>query len=369
MESLARAAADVVQRTEPGVRDEALVDLGDALLDAGQREAAAKYFKWLAQRPPPTPVAFVRLGDLEADAGRWDGAAEFYTKAWEQDRTQALPLLLRGAALKHIGREKEGAELVTLAHMLPLADESARHGLMVELDRRQMADDCRRERDLLLRTSSFQSWHQSDALRRAGDEAYEKQDYLAAADLWDRAFLDNQSRSTRFARLWANFAMPALIHRSRGLGLMRAGNLAAAAREADLAMNYSPSDADSLIAFVNELDRLGKKPEADALYHKHSAPYRALCQAHPDSAQSHNQLAWAQAKCRRELDDALVHANRAVELDPKSTACIDTLAETHFQRGEVQKAIELMNRCIEMEPKDKHHQEQLERFTKALRGN
>jgi tetratricopeptide (TPR) repeat protein len=367
MEALARAAADLVRRTELSVRDEAVADVGDALVAAGHKEAAANYFRWLAQRPPPTPVALVRLGDLEAEAGNWDAAAAHYGKACELDHTDPLPLLLRGWALSRIGREKEGSELVERAHVLPLADEAARHALMVELERRQMRDDARRERELILRTAAFQSWHQSDALRRAGDEAYEKQDYLAAADLWDRAFLDNQSRSTRFARLWANFAMPALIHRSRALGLMRKGDFPAAGREAELSMHYSPSDADAVIAFVNELDRLGKKAEADELYRRHTAPYRALCEGHPNSGQAHNQLAWAQAKCRRDLDDALAHARRAVELEPTSTACLDTLAETHFQRGEVQEAVEVMNRCVELEPKDKRHQEQLERFNAALK--
>ena len=368
MEQLARSAADHVRRGRAAGADPGLADVGDTLLAAGHREAATNYFRWLSQRPPPPPVAFIRLGDLEADAQRWDTAAAAYGRAWELDRTQALPLLLRGAAIKRAGREKEGAAVVELAHLLPLADEAARHALMGELDRRQLRDDARRQRDVIVRTAAFQSWHQSDALRRAGDEAHEKQDYLAAADLWDRAFLDNQSRATRFAKLWANFAMPALIHRSRALGLMRAGDLAAAKSEADLAMRYSPSDADALIAFVNELDRLGKRAEADELYRRHAAPYRALCEAHPDSAQAHNQLAWAAAKCRRELDDALAHALRAVELDPASTACLDTLAETHFQRGEVQNAIEIMNRCVEMEPKEKRHQEQLARFNKALTG-
>ena len=367
MEALARAAAELVRKTELSAREGGLADIGDALLAAGYRDSAVNYFRWLSQRPPPPPVAFIRLADLESEAGRWDAAVALYARAWDLDRTQPLPLLLRGAALKHIGRDKEGAELVELAHLLPLADEGARHELMGDLERRQMKDDARRERDSILRTAAFQSWHQSDALRRAGDEAYEREDYLAAAGLWDRAFLDNQGRSTRFARLWANFAMPALIHRSRALGLMRAGEFAGAAREVDLAMLYSPSDADSVIAFVNELDRLGKKAEADDLYRRHSAPYRALCEAHPASAQAHNQLAWAQAKCRRDLDDALGHARRAVELDPKSTACLDTLAETHFQRGEVQQAIEVMNRCVELEPKDKRHQQQLERFNKAVR--
>jgi tetratricopeptide (TPR) repeat protein len=367
-ESLARLAADAARRAESARADAALADIGDTLIATGHKEVAANYFRWLAERPPPARIGLIRLGDLEAGDARWDAAASFYARAWEIDRTQPLPLLLRGKALEKIGRAEEGRGLVALAHLLPMADENVRHALMLELDRRGMADDARRERDLILRTAAFQSWHQSDALRRAGDEAYEKEDFLAAADLWDRAFLDNQSRSTRFARMWANFAMPALIHRARAQGLMRAGDLPAAMREADLALHYAPSDADSVIAFVSELDRLGKKADADAAYAKYVAPYRALCEAHPDSAQAHNQLAWAQAKCRRELDDALKHARRAVELEPKSTACLDTLAETHFQRGEHQQAIETMNRCVELEPADKRHQQQLERFNKALRG-
>jgi hypothetical protein len=366
-ETLAYAAADSARRAEGGTIDAALADIGDTLLAAGQKEAAFNYFRRLADRPKPSPVGFLRLGDLDAEAQRWDAAAAHYLRAWEVDRAQPLPLLLRGAALRHIGRAKEGDDLMALAHLLPLADDAARHALMVELERRQMRDEARRERDLLLRTASFQSWYQSDALRRAGDEAYEKEDFQAAAAMWDRAFLDNNSRSTGFARLWANFAMPALIHRARAQGMIRGGDVAGGLREGEVAMRYSPSDSDSVIAVVGELDKLGKKAEADGFYQKHSAPYRALCAAHPNSAQAHNQLAWTQAKCRRELDDALAHARRAVELDGKNTACIDTLAETYFQRGEVHAAIEQMNKCVELEPNEKRHQQQLERFNRGLK--
>lgn len=365
--SLARAAAEDLLRANSAARDEWLLPIGDTFVDAGRADAARSYFGWLAGRAP-VPGAFVRLGDLDAGAGQWESAAALYARAWDADRARPLPLLLRGAALAKLGRGKEAKELIDLAHLLPLADENARHALMVELVRRGMTDEARRERDALSRTAAFGSWQQGDAVRRAGDEAYEKGDYLTAAALWDRAFLDVQSTGTRFAEPWHNLAMPALVHRARALGLMRAGDLPAAFKEADLAMKYSPGDADAIIAVVNELDRLGRKPQAEGFYRKYTAPYRKLCETYPESGQAHNQLAWTQAKCNRELDDALRHATRAVELEPKNTASLDTLAETHFVRGEAQKAIEVMNRCVELEPKERRHQEQLARFSKALSG-
>ena len=370
-ESLARAAAEDAMRRPSGDRDAWLLEIGQTLLAAGQREAAKDFFRRLngaPAAPQPVPVAFVRLGDFEAEDGQWDAAATLYGRAWEMDRTRPLPLLLRGNALTRIGRVKEGRELIETAHLMPLADEAARHEVMVELDKRKLADEARRERDLIVRTAAFSSWYLGDALRRAGDEAYEKGEFASAAALWDRAFLDNQSKGTRFGDPWANFTMPSLVHRARALGLMRAGDFSAAVKEADLAMLYTPGDADALIAFVGELDKQGRKAEADDTYRRHTAPYRALCAAHPNSGQAHNQLAWAAAKSRRELDAALKHALRAVELDPEDAASLDTLAETHFQRGEYQKAIEAINRCIELEPKEKHHAEQLERFRKALAG-
>ena len=371
VESLARAAAEDVMKQPAGDRDAWLLDIGQTLVSAGQRDAARNFFKRLnaAPAPPnPVPIAFVRLGDFEAEDGHWADAAALYRSAWEMDRTRPLPLLLRGNALTHIGREKEGRELIELAHLMPLADEAARHELMAELSQRKLTTESNRERDLIVRTAAFSSWYLGDTLRRVGDEAYEKGEYATAAALWDRAFLDNQSKATRFAEPWANFAMPSLVHRARALGLMRSGDPGAARKEADLAMLYTPGDADALIAFVNELDKLGKKDEADDTYRRHAAPYKALCDAHPASGQAHNQLAWAAAKCRRELDEALKHARRAVELEPDNTASLDTLAETHYQRGEYEKAIETINKCMELEPKDPHHAAQLERFAKALAG-
>ena len=91
-----------------------------------------------------------------------------------------------------------------------------------------------------------------------------------------------------------------------------------------------------------------------------------MCEAYPKSGPLPNLYAGAAATCRRELDVALAHAKRAVELQPTNTASLDTLAEAHFQREEIADAISVMQRCAELEPADSRHKEQLERFRAAL---
>jgi hypothetical protein len=53
-------------------------------------------------------------------------------------------------------------------------------------------------------------------------------------------------------------------------------------------------------------------------------------------------------------------------LQPTSTANIDTLAETHFQRGDLPQAIVAMQKCAELEPGEPRHKEQLEKYRRAL---
>ncbi|MCS7049883.1 MAG: hypothetical protein NZ483_11405 [Verrucomicrobiae bacterium] len=82
----------------------------------------------------------------------------------------------------------------------------------------------------------------------------------------------------------------------------------------------------------------------------------------PDSAELHNNLAWLLAVSRVRLDEALHHAQRAVELEPRQPAYLDTLAEVHFQRGDRQKALELIARCIELDPESTYFRDQEQRF-------
>ena len=111
-----------------------------------------------------------------------------------------------------------------------------------------------------------------------------------------------------------------------------------------------------------ELERRGRKADADALYAQTVAPHDALCKDFPRGALVHNDRAWLSACCRRDLDAALAHARTATELEPHSASFRDTLAEVYFQRGDKAKAIELMQECRRQEPQRAYFAKQLHRF-------
>ncbi len=366
LEAICRRAEDAASHLRPGEREQWLDAIADTLSAAGHRDSSQRLLKEIAEAAPSVHV-LLRLGDSESDAGMWPQAASSYGQAWEMDRTRPLSLFLRGWALTKAGRENEGKPLMEMAHVISLGSDGPRHELHDALTKRGLDADAARERTLITRVGDFMTWERSDAMRQGGDDANGKEDYLTAADDWESAFLNNLSRNTGFLDPWANAMMPALIHKTRALGLIRTGKLEAGLHEADAAMADTPGDADAVIDVTNELQKSGHPKEADAFFGRYTGVYAKLIEEHPNSGALENELAWAQAKTGRNLAEAVKHAEHAVALEPENTASIDTLAEAYFQNGQIQKAIDAMAKCIELEPKDPHHRKQMDRFKAALK--
>lgn len=78
-----------------------------------------------------------------------------------------------------------------------------------------------------------------------------------------------------------------------------------------------------------------------------------------------NGLAWTTALAGVNLDQSLTAAMLAVEIEPRNPEILDTLAEVHFRRGEVDQAIAAGERALARDPESTYLQEQLARFRSA----
>ena len=115
---------------------------------------------------------------------------------------------------------------------------------------------------------------------------------------------------------------------------------------------------------VPDLDRAGRKKEADEIYGRVKAAYEGALKDFGSSPELRNSLAWTMANCNRDLDAAVTHAKKAVEVAPKTAGYIDTLAEVYFRKKDRAKALELMKQCLALEPTNPYYRKQLERFEK-----
>jgi tetratricopeptide (TPR) repeat protein len=143
---------------------------------------------------------------------------------------------------------------------------------------------------------------------------------------------------------------------------VQAGKLAEGLAEAAAAFEAMPAGLDLATLLVPVLEKAGHQKEADALFERCLAVQLKLCRDYPGYAGCHNSVAWLSAACRRNLDEALKHAQKAVELAPESPGHLDTLAEVYFQRGDREKAVELERKVLQMAPQRVYFRKQLQRL-------
>jgi tetratricopeptide (TPR) repeat protein len=305
----------------------------------------------------------LKLGDIFAEEKQWDRAARAYEDAWSKDHRNATALYLLGHAKLHAGKEAEGRRQMELASLLPLGDGMARYRLIEVLKRLKLADEAERQCTWLLGTCSFgETWAMGYAQEYLCNAASLRGDRLAEAAYWERRGLGLIQPNTFLLDNRGYIILPFQAHFARGRGLLGAGKAAEGLEQLRQAEAALPGSVELVLAAVPELEQAGRKADADALYQRAVASHEAICRDFPRSSVDHNDLAWMAASLGRDLDHALAHANRAVELKPDRAAYLDTLAEVHFRRGDRAQATRLMKRCLELDPKSDYFHKQLARF-------
>jgi tetratricopeptide (TPR) repeat protein len=151
-----------------------------------------------------------------------------------------------------------------------------------------------------------------------------------------------------------------LVYRARGL--LAAGKIDEAMAQARACLDVTPGLLELANGMIPDLDKLGRKKDADELFGRVWEAYRKVLADYPASPAARNALASLGAGCRRELDQSLAYAKEAVAADPKSATFRETLAEVHFRRGERTVALEIMTKLAEEFPRSRLYRRQLPRY-------
>lgn len=351
-------AAALIPNLVDGKQVEWLEGLAETCLAYGRRDLAMNFY---GQAGTISVTHALKLGDLLAEERQWGAAAEWYQRAWQFDRDQPLPLFLYAQALQRAGQHEVGTRLAELALLMPLANAETRHALASGLKERGYREVALQQFELLLRTGEPDDGRLVDAAKQIGNLTHAT-DQMRAADLWEMLVLCCIRPKWRFNEVQGYMELPLLVHKTRAAGLLKAGRAEEALREVWASQELAPATGELAQELVPLLEAADRSREAERLLEASSNRLRELTQDFPACATTHNHLAALLVRCGRNLDDALEHAQQAVELEPSTPPFHQTLAEIYYRRGDQDKAIACAERCVHLEPQNVEYQRQLERF-------
>jgi tetratricopeptide (TPR) repeat protein len=257
------------------------------------------------------------------------------------------------------------------------ADQARRHALMIPCNdlsnARQLRDLGMKSDEILLTEHIFRTCQPNlDRNRFSLNELNLAAEQLAslieenepgrAANLYRTAQYDLSS----FPRF---LATPILQMEAEQLCLTRQAIAAKDQAKADKhfrrAFDLRRTNIDAAIKMVPLAEKAFGKEFADQWYQLHLEQHQKHLEQWPGDAMFHNNMAWLMSCLKRDLDEALRHSEKAVELKKNESTYLDTLAEVEFARGNVDRAIEIAMQCCSLNGLQKHYREQLTRFSAA----
>lgn len=114
--------------------------------------------------------------------------------------------------------------------------------------------------------------------------------------------------------------------------------------------------------FYPALRQAGLIEEHDAWFELSWKQITGAVSRHPASDNTRNTAAWLASRAMRRLDEAETLLKKALELNPRQPAYLDTMAEVHFARGDRKAAIKWSKLSMNFKPEDDMIRRQYYRF-------
>ncbi len=358
----------------------------DALERLGKRDRAIATMWQTLELQDATRSEILATIDWLIDRKAWfliDVLADQYSASFENDPE----LLFRQAeAFRSQDMETTAEKLVQQAMAIKKPDEPFLHVEVArELQRRGMIDWAEREYREVIKTESEGSRPSLDSRIRLGwmmhdlarnNDAYES--LRGVVDLMDKdqavaRRLDEMQRHPGRIRSQMHFSR-ALYQSEQKEPSSKQIN------ELKLALKYDNTNADIMIAMYRVDDAPEKYVKTTKQQIKATANrYRATAalaernfQTVPNAdtreqlALMLNQYAWLVSNTEGDFQTALECSRRSLDLIPDEAGYLDTLARCYYAKGELEEAIRHQRRAVELEPHSGQIQRQLEHFKKAL---
>lgn len=320
---------------------------------------------WVYGAPDPARV-WIEWGDYLMELGRPRAAAAVFEAGWKLFPDQPLPMLLWGRALVAAGDVKEGQQRVELTHWVSLGNEKVRGRFLDELIRRGEGKAIRREVSLIAKACWSHSHMFGNVMNQCARGSFLVGDFATAEVCGQRSLLVVMRKpGIYFVDPVGYLNVPHEILAFRARAQLTAGKADEAVATARDVLSVTPGYMELVTGIVPELDRLGRKADADALFAVAWDAYEKVLKDYPEGASARGSLAQLSGHCNRRLDEGLKHAKAAVASDPQSVGYREWLAEVHFRRGERAAAVKVMERLIDEHPRTFLYGRQLTRYRSA----
>ncbi len=326
-----------------------------------QRHREAQQWKEMAALKGQADAVFSLAEDALANEEFTKAARMF--DAHFVEASQAYSLGLSSHAWKMAGDEQTARQRMFYASVIPQYYGSTMtefYARFVDDERGHWVSDLARLDSLMVDSSRYEELR---ALRTAMN-CSKSVNPIESANFGKRRMLKSSAGNS----LGEYYNVSRYIIESRTQDVMSAveeGDFEAVKSIVDQVNQFSPGSPSLVEKIVPRLDELGQSDLADYITDQTAAFFEDTLVRYPYSSNSRNNYAWLLACAKRRLETVLRHAKMAVQLQPDQATYIDTLAESHFARGEFDDAIAVIERSIALDPRRRYYRNQLKKYQAA----